>query len=68
MADKIDFNILQLAHDAKRIGDLLQLGITVSRMPNCNDCGNAMCEYRPKWGQSVRYNCPLHMKEGQEHK
>lgn len=64
MADKIDFNILQLAHYAKRIGDLVQLGITVSRMPNCNDCSNATCEYRPKWGQSVRYNCPLYMKEG----
>jgi hypothetical protein len=24
---------------------------------NCNDCG-AVCEYRPKLGENVRWNCP----------
>ena len=24
----------------------------------CNDCRNGQCEWRPKLGQLVRYNCP----------
>ena len=29
-------------------------------LPNCNDCKNKDCEYKPKWGEHIRYNCPLH--------
>lgn len=26
---------------------------------SCNDCFKGKtCEYAPKWGESVRYNCP----------
>ena len=25
---------------------------------NCNDCRNGQCEWIPKLGQPVRYNCP----------
>lgn len=31
----------------------------VSSMTNCNTCKNELCEYRPKAGQSTRFNCPL---------
>lgn len=24
----------------------------------CNDCRKKDCEYRPQWGDMVRYNCP----------
>lgn len=25
---------------------------------DCNDCRNGRCEWKPKLGQLVRYNCP----------
>jgi hypothetical protein len=25
---------------------------------DCNDCKNGQCEWRPKLGQLVRFNCP----------
>ena len=25
---------------------------------DCNDCRNGQCEWKPKLGQLVRYNCP----------
>jgi len=32
----------------------------ITQMPNCNDCGTAKtCEVRPKWGEPLRFNCPL---------
>ena len=32
----------------------------IMSLPNCNDCKNKDCEYKPKWGEHIRYNCPLH--------
>lgn len=31
----------------------------IASLPNCNDCGRVDCEHKPKWGETVRYNCPL---------
>lgn len=31
----------------------------------CNDCGKKDCEYRPKWGEVVRFNCPLWEKKAE---
>ena len=32
----------------------------VSNMPNCNTCGKKIsCEYVPRLGDDVRFNCPL---------
>ncbi len=32
----------------------------ISNLANCNDCGAVKkCQYKPKWGEPVRYNCPL---------
>lgn len=27
--------------------------------PNCNNCGDRECPYKPEWGGTVRVNCPL---------
>ena len=24
----------------------------------CNSCGNKSCEWRPEWGEPLRWNCP----------
>lgn len=28
-------------------------------MKSCNDCRAEECDYRPDWGDLVRYNCPF---------
>ena len=35
----------------------------IMSLPNCNDCKNKDCEYKPKWGEHNRYNCPLHNED-----
>lgn len=45
--------------------DLCQLGYAVSTHGNCNNCKAKDCKYRPDWGDSVRWNCPLW--RGEEH-
>lgn len=41
------------------ICDYARLGASVSTHDNCNNCADKGCQYRPKPGQSVRWNCPL---------
>ena len=36
----------------------------VSKMHDCNDCKDADCPYKPRWGENVRFNCPLWKGEG----
>lgn len=41
------------------ICDYARLGYNISTYNSCNNCGDRECEYKPKWGDSVRWNCPL---------
>lgn len=41
------------------ICDYARLGYDISTYNSCNDCKNMDCEYRPRAGESVRWNCPL---------
>lgn len=34
-------------------------------MGNCNDCNNAECGYKPKWGEKVRYNCSFYKRRAE---
>lgn len=36
-----------------------RLGYDISTYDNCNNCGDKNCQYRPKLGEHVRWNCPL---------
>lgn len=44
--------------------------ITLKNIMECGDCNTCSisktCQYTPKPGQLVRYNCPHHKKEGDE--
>ena len=42
-----------------------KLGYEISAYDNCNNCKRKNCEYRPRWWQTVRWNCPL-WKGGEE--
>lgn len=35
----------------------------IQDLPDCNTCGRENCEYRPRWGEAVRLNCPLWEEE-----
>lgn len=39
---------------------------TILKLNNCNTCRNKNCPYRPNWGERVRINCPLYIKEVSE--
>lgn len=34
---------------------------------DCNTCGiSKTCQYKPNWGQMVRFNCPHYQKRGEK--
>ena len=41
------------------ICDYARLGYSISTHNSCNNCRASGCEYKPKCGESVRWNCPL---------
>lgn len=41
------------------ICDYARFGYNISTYDNCNNCRVKDCEYKPEWGRTVRYNCPL---------
>lgn len=47
--------------------DCLSLLKNIQDSGDCNVCASKKdCQYAPKWGQMVRYNCPFYKKEGAE--
>ncbi len=48
--------------------DYARLGMKVSTYNSCNTCRgrDEGCKYRPEWGDSVRWNCPLWVGERKE--
>ena len=54
-----DARLRDIITDLHYVADLLTVADRVARMPNCNDCVKEDCGYKPEWGMSVRYNCPL---------
>lgn len=51
--------------DVAYILDTLMAYRNVVESGSCNNCGTQkICPIRPEWGQLVRYNCPLYVKEG----
>lgn len=55
--DKLIDDLLYLAEVLSSYKEIVELG-------SCNDCAiKKYCQVAPKWGQPVRYNCPLYQKE-----
>lgn len=60
---KLDDTIADIAY----ILDSLILLKQIQETGNCNICKNRKkCEYVPKVGQMVRYNCPFYKVESEE--
>ena len=62
MGNDIESELSRVIRYVRWLCNIAEFGMKVAKMPNCNDCGNRSCEYKPAWGESVRYNCPLYVK------
>lgn len=61
-----DEDIKDLILDLFTLFDYARLGMKVSTYNSCNTCKDKECKYRPDWGDSVRWNCPLWTAERKE--
>lgn len=49
---------LQGCLDFRQLAEWLKALKEIWDSGDCNDCRNGQCEWRPKLGHLVRYNCP----------
>ena len=59
---KLDDTISTVAH----ILDCLMVYRNIVESGDCNVCKNKHCQWKPKPGQLVRYNCPLYEAEEEQ--
>ena len=59
---KLDDTISTVAH----ILDCLMVYRNIVESGDCNTCKNKDCQWKPKLGQLVRYNCPHYKAEEEE--
>ncbi len=57
---RLDDTIEEVAY----ILDCLQAYRRITQYGNCNSCRNKNCEWKPKWGDGVRWNCPHYEESG----
>ena len=50
--------------DVAYILDTLMAYRNITQKGNCNSCGNKECQWKPKLGDSVRWNCPHYKRFG----
>ena len=62
--DKNDKDNIKLRYELeKEVRKLIYFRDMICDLPTCNDCVNKECGVRPRIGETVRYNCHLHIKE-----
>lgn len=55
------------AEEHRQLVDWLKLLKRILDSGDCNDCGiKKVCQIKPNYGEQVRYNCPLYVKEEDE--
>lgn len=55
------------AEEYQQLADWLKLLKRILDSGDCNDCGiKKVCRVSPNYGEQVRYNCPLYVKEDAE--
>jgi hypothetical protein len=58
----IGFRISDMAKDAADTIESLKAFVDlIGSLTTCNDCHRKLCEHKPQWGKTVRYNCPLYL-------
>lgn len=53
----------ECAAEHRQLAEWLKLLKNITESGNCNGCKVSNCEYRPKLGLLVRYNCPFYTTE-----
>ena len=48
----------ECAKEHRQLAEWLKVLKEIWDSGDCNDCRNGQCEWKPKLGQLVRYNCP----------
>ena len=48
----------ECANEHRQLAEWLKVLKEIWDSGDCNDCRNGQCEWKPKLGQLVRYNCP----------
>lgn len=49
---------IECAKDHRQLAEWLKALKEIWDSGDCNDCRNGQCEWKPKLGQLVRFNCP----------
>ena len=57
---KID-SCLECASEHRQLAEWLKALKEIWDSGDCNDCRNGQCEWKPKLGHLVRYNCPYYV-------
>jgi len=58
--NKLDVVIANISY----LLDVLRSYKEIIKSGNCNTCDDKLtCDYKPKVGQLVRYNCPFYVEE-----
>ena len=58
--NKLDVVIANISY----LLDVLRSYEEIIKSGNCNTCDDKLtCDYKPKAGQLVRYNCPFYVEE-----
>lgn len=57
---KID-SCLECAKEHRQLAEWLKALKEIWDSGDCNDCRNGQCEWKPKLGHLVRYNCPYYV-------
>ena len=52
--DRLD----KMIDDLTYLRDALIAYRNVEKSGSCNNCWNKNCQWKPKWGEQVRFNCP----------
>lgn len=64
---RFDVDMEELIKLAYSILDYARLGYSISTLHSCHDCDRKFCEFKPDWGDKVRWNCPMWVGEGGEY-
>ena len=54
-------NCLECANEHRQLAEWLKALKEIWDSGDCNDCRNGQCEWKPKLGHLVRYNCPYYV-------
>ena len=57
---------ISCANEYRQLAEWLKLLKRILESGDCNECGiKKVCNVRPEWGERVRYNCPMFVREDQ---